>query len=280
MTYFTENQTPKTFIAGAYLDAHIHYFPEIAQILMEAENSSIDAPPVIRVFFVNATSPNDWKPIQNLVEAHLASVTPTIYPFFGIHPWHIANALPDQRTTKRNLLALRQFLERNPDSGVGEIGLDTIRQKSEKDVSIQETIFIEQLKIARELKRPVSLHCVRAWNSMERIFRCILGKNSPLPLLFHGFTGSSELVKQILTGWKLNAYFSLTATRFKFANARSIQLLATIPRNRLFLETDAENVQSAQTLADFYQRISVELSLTPDALQNLIQENQKRFLNF
>ncbi|MDO4630121.1 MAG: TatD family hydrolase, partial [Planctomycetia bacterium] len=143
----------------------------------------------------------------------------------------------------------------------------------------QESLFIEQLKIAHELKRPVSLHCVRAWDSMERHVRHILGKNSSLPLLFHGFTGSPELVRQILTHWKLNAYFSLTATRFRLNHPRSLQLLHTIPHDRLFLETDAEKAQSVKTLPDFYHKISIELNLLPDSLCDLIRENQQRFLS-
>ena len=59
-----------------------------------------------------------------------------------------------------NGIELREMLVKYPKSSVGEIGIDP-NTKGDLGVSMdeQEIIFLKQLAIAKELKRPVSIHC-------------------------------------------------------------------------------------------------------------------------
>ena len=85
--------------------------------------------------------------------------------FFGIHPWE-AEGLGEEGMRDE---ALRQKLIPHPSSlipGVGEIGLDRLKQK-EISPRMRE-VFVAQLKLAFELRRPVVLHGAKCWGQVVR----------------------------------------------------------------------------------------------------------------
>jgi len=53
-----------------------------------------------------------------------------------------------------------------PAAAVGEIGLDTTA--SDLDFREQERVFMDQLAVARDLRRPVTIHCRKAWGGCSR----------------------------------------------------------------------------------------------------------------
>ena len=67
--------------------------------------------------------------------------------FYGAHPWHLEDF---------DAAALRARLAANPAAGVGEIGLDRLK---DRDISPRmRAVFAAQLALAAELRRPVVLH--------------------------------------------------------------------------------------------------------------------------
>ena len=78
------------------------------------------------------------------------------FSFYGFHPWQ---ALDLGETA---LLPLQEKLAADPHVGVGEIGLDRLKEKTISPA--QRAAFAAQLEIAAELRRPVVLHGAKCWS--------------------------------------------------------------------------------------------------------------------
>ena len=98
---------------------------------------------------VKATTQEDWKETERLCVNN-----DMLIPSFGLHPWFLAIRSDEWE------IELREMLVKYPKSSVGEIGIDP-NTKGDLGVRMdeQEIIFLKQLAIAKELKRPVSIHC-------------------------------------------------------------------------------------------------------------------------
>lgn len=100
---------------------------------------------------VNATREEDWEAVRALAQ----DFPDFVRPAYGIHPW-FANT-PKVGWQDR----LREILIHDPSASVDEIGVDG--WVSEPKMEIQQPVFREQIKIAVELDRPVTIHCLKAW---------------------------------------------------------------------------------------------------------------------
>ena len=84
-------------------------------------------------------------------------------PALGIHPWFA------HRVGEGWLERLRVALLKHPRALVGEIGLDKVARTPETkrcEYATQKLVFQQQLQLATQLQRPVSVHCVRAVGTM------------------------------------------------------------------------------------------------------------------
>jgi TatD DNase family protein len=140
----------------------------------------------------------------------------------GIHPWYIE---------EDNLDFLYDFLrERGKATNVkciGETGLDKLKGA---DLKLQESVFSAQIRIAEVLKKPVIIHCVRAFNEIISIQKTIKPK---VPLIIHGFSRKSELVKELVSK---GFYISFGTD---LLNKKHVQdAFAEMPLDKFFLETD------------------------------------------
>lgn len=241
-------------------DAHLHFFPELLTENVGWQPSCA---------LLNATCEADW----NLV-AQAASRNAAIQPFFGIHPWWTETVAEGWD------VRLAELLDRFPKAGIGEIGLDALRKEvnSPETVEAQKRLFRAQLELAVRWERPVSVHCVRAWDWLWEPLRKTVGRAGQ-PILFHAFSGSPEQITQILENFRWNAFFSLASFRFQPESRRFLRLLPTIPQDRLLLETDTDSQSDAQKIGEFYEKLSPILGLTPERLAELTNQNLNRFLN-
>jgi len=181
---------------------------------------------------VNGTSEKDWIRVATLAEQY-----PEVVPFFGLHPWKC-----EQRSANW-LPVLRGFLDRFPNAGVGEIGLDKwIRNV---DFQEQDSVFRKQIEIAVELRRPVSVHCLQAWGTMkERIEEYDCGNR----VLLHSYGGPLEMVFDFEN---LGACFSITGYFFKPEKVKKLQPFLKVDPDRLLLETDAPDMGLPEALREF-----------------------------
>lgn len=114
---------------------------------------------------VCATSELDWPLVAALADRHPGFV----HPSFGLHPWYLSGRKPgwEQR--------LEELLRSRPGAGVGESGLDKAKTTTNKSKTRRQLPSIEEqlevlavhARIARELRRPLTVHCVRAAGALH-----------------------------------------------------------------------------------------------------------------
>jgi len=153
----------------------------------------------------------------------LAAREPDVWASVGIHP-HEAGGADDAA------LAAIAALARAPRVvAVGEIGLDWFRNLSPR--AAQEQAFRRQLALAREIGRPVLVHCREAHEDVLRI----LGEERPDAGIMHCFSGDVAIARRCLD---LGLLVSL-AGPVTYPKARALPEVARwIPGDRLVLETD------------------------------------------
>ncbi|TXG66530.1 hypothetical protein EZV62_007805 [Acer yangbiense] len=116
----------------------------------------------------------------------------------------------------------------------GQIGLDKGSRGREIDFTDQVEVFRQQLELAKELKRPASIHCVRAFGDMLEIMKSV----GPFPagVILHSYLGSAEMVPEFS---KLGAYFSFSGFLMSMKAQKAKKMLKRISMERILLETDA-----------------------------------------
>lgn len=150
-----------------------------------------------------------------------------ILPVFGLHPIYLAEHCAE------HLQVLRHYLEYANPVAVGEIGLDFFVPGL--DPARQMTLFIAQLKLARDFDLPVLLHIRRAQDQVLKALRQIGVKGG----IAHAFNGSRQQADAFIKlGFKLGFGGAMTWSR-----ALNIRKLASeLPLESLVLETDAPDM--------------------------------------
>lgn len=165
----------------------------------------------------------------------------------GVHPWQAVDGSIDMQ-------AMRQA------DMIGEIGLD---YAAAVDRSVQEHVFRRQLEIAVQLRKPVVLHCVRAFEPTMAIL-----KEYDLPgVVFHGFIGSTE---QAAAAVERGYYLSFGLRTFR--SPKTLQALRQIPAESLFCETDDDAV----AIGEIYRRVAAERETTVQELKAQIITNYEK----
>jgi TatD DNase family protein len=172
----------------------------------------------------------------------------------GIHPWYLNEKNHNQ------LLARVIKTAGNPDvAAIGEAGFDRIKGPSPE---LQRKTFEEQVLIAGEYKKPMVIHCVRAWDELLQEHKRL---KPEMPWLVHGFRGKPDLALQLVSkGMYLSFWFDFVM------RPEAVPLLKSVPKERIFLETDGAEID----IRDIYNKVSADLGLTDNELRVQI------FLNF
>lgn len=157
----------------------------------------------------------------------------------GIHPWHVHKYEPKEALTR-----LEKALENPKVWALGEIGLD--RRKG-PDLLLQKTWFEKQLELAEKHRRPVIIHCVRAYSDLPYFM-----KKFSVPLILHGYGGNPQQTSAFLKFPHVFFSFGPKSLADKPESARRI---ADIPMDRIFPETDTASV-SIREVYERYSRIT------------------------
>lgn len=211
------------------------------------------APQVIRTalskgvthFAVNGVSEKDWCLVKEMSDKY-----PSVIPNFGLHPWSVADRTPNWMN------ALKEFFEATPAAAVGEIGLDKGSKGRQIDFTDQLEVFRLQVQLAKELKRPASIHCVRAYGDLLDVMKSI----GPFPagVVLHSYLGSAELVPEFA---KLGAYFSFSGFLMSLKESKAKKILKSVPHERILLETDAPDALPKLTASDSLLLMEREVSV-------------------
>ena len=194
--------------------------------------------------------------------------------FIGVHPWDAR----DQGWGMRDEASFRERLISDSCMGVGEIGLDRLR---EKDISpaMRET-FERQLKIAIEFHRPVVLHGAKCWGQVVSTIRRLIPHPSshiPLPsFLFHGFSRSDGLIPDVVA---LGGYISVGPAVLNGHAVNYRELVKKIPIDRLLVETDrtAENAADCPSIVAVATEVAKLRGLSLSELEALTDYNADKF---
>lgn len=203
-------------------DSHCHLQDQrISNVVPKLIRTALDNGVVY--FAVNGTSEKDWPVVKEMSDSYSC-----ILPSVGIHPLRVAERTPNWFHT------LKDFFEANPCAAVGEIGLDKGTRGKKVDFGEQIEIFQQQLQLAKELKRPASVHCVRAFGDLLPIMKSL----GPFPagVILHSYLGSAEMVPEFA---KLGAYFSFSGYLMSLKESKAKKMLKSVPADRILLETDA-----------------------------------------
>jgi len=149
------------------------------------------------------------------------------YYSVGIHPWSV-DKFDDVLWKNR----LKKLADHPQVVSIGECGLDRVVKTS---LDLQKKFFISQLEIAEEKQMPVIIHAVHTYSDLLEISK----KRSPsVPWIIHGYTGNSEITKQLL---RQNFYFSFGDLLLKDQSKLNKSLLE-VPLEKMFFETDESSV--------------------------------------
>ncbi len=157
----------------------------------------------------------------------LAERSDKVFFTIGTHP-HYAAEEPD--TSPQYLVEL----SKHPRCiGIGEAGLDYHYDRAPRET--QRHVFRTHIAAARESGLPLAIHAREADDDMIAILSEEMEKG-PFLALLHCFSSSAALAQ---VGAQLGLYFSFSGI-LTFKKSEEIrQIAATVPRDRLLVETDA-----------------------------------------
>jgi len=146
------------------------------------------------------------------------------YFSLGIHPWFI-----ELQNIDTAIQTIASFLHHPQLLAIGECGLDKcIDTALDKQIDI----FSQQIKLAKQIGKPMIVHCVRAFSELLQLKKQLAPSQA---WIIHGFTGKPALAEQLLNH---GCYLSFVKALLQSGSQASVALLTT-PNDRLFLETDA-----------------------------------------
>ena len=154
----------------------------------------------------------------------LAASRPNVRATVGLHP-HDASKLDDEWE------ALRALAASDGCAGIGEAGFDLYYEHSPRDA--QEVAFRSQIRLAKDLTKPLVIHSRDAWDDT---FRVLVDEGVPERTIFHCFTGGpDEAVRALDLGCTLS-YSGIVS----FKNAADLRAAAALtPPDRMLVETDS-----------------------------------------
>ncbi|NDI98053.1 TatD family hydrolase [Flavobacterium sp. LaA7.5] len=178
-------------------------------------------------------------------------------PYFstGIHPWYI-----DEKRVEEHLKIIEQRLQMDNCLALGECGLD---KRIEIPLETQQPIFEKQLLLAKKYNKPVILHLVAAYQELIAIKNEI---HLDVPMVLHGFSKNIQLAEQLL-----DKGFYLSFGKYLLRNPELSGVLAEVPENRFFLETDTIE----ESLDEVYEKAATARSTDIENIKQIVSNNFK-----
>lgn len=121
--------------------------------------------------------------------------------------------------------------------GIGECGLEFFHIKDESAWKKQKEVFIKHIRLAKEVKKPLIIHCRDAHDDLLEILRL---EAKPPSGVMHFFTGSLERAKRYID---LGFYISFSGV-ITFVKSYD-EVIKNIPLEKILIETDCPFVAPA-----------------------------------
>jgi TatD DNase family protein len=251
------------------IDTHAHldspkFDNDRDDVISRARQAEIDT--IVNIGFNRETIPSTMA---------LADKYDFIYAAVG---WHPTDAI--DMKLEEDLAWIEQLCGHPKVVAIGEIGLDYYWDTSPKE--IQQTVFREQIRLARRLNKPIVIHNRDAHQDIIQLLK--EEKASEVGGIMHCFSGSWETAKQCLD---LNFHISFGGP-VTFKNAKvPKEVLERVPLDRLLLETDAPYLTPhpyrGQRNESAYVRLVAETAaeikgLTLEEIAKITSDNARRCL--
>lgn len=247
-------------------DAHCHLAPE-----SDTEQRTTNSTPVaVSGRLLCSVEPGEFDRVRNAAAAWAGT-----HAAFGVHPWHVRatlDAFPDWRDR------LSEAVRNTPASWIGEIGLDGLKTDLAPS-QMQDDMFSEQLRLARELTRPVNLHCVKAWEPLVALLDREYLPDGPRPFIIHSFAGPHQFVDAL---HRRGAYFTLGPLAAQRDGRRQRARVALIPTEKVLLESDAFLRPGADEGGDLLQTLRWLAEVRETDVESMayqITENERRLFS-
>ena len=179
----------------------------------------------------------------------------TIPLSIGLHPWHV-----DEERTAQACPDLLPWLSLPQVVAVGEAGIDRLRGGQ---MELQLEAFETQARLAAEMKKPLIVHCVKAFDEVIRLHKTRFPHE---PWVIHAFRGKAEQARQLLR----EGFFLSFGEHF---NDEALRLCSP---DRLFIESD-ESIIGIDTL---YARAAMLRGIGAEELKEQVSKNIKSLIKY
>ncbi|MEM7821481.1 MAG: TatD family hydrolase [Candidatus Aenigmatarchaeota archaeon] len=201
------------------IDCHCHleqedYYNDRDEVIEKCKKE-------LKAVISSCAHPKDLDLSLSLVEKYNGFVFCTA----GIHPEYIKEIGEEEKNK------FLEILKKNKEKicGIGEVGLDFDWIKDKEGREKQRELFTEFISFAKELKKPIVVHCRAAYEDAIKI----LEEEGSEKVLLHMF-GANHLVKRVIdNGW----YVSVNTILLRSKKHKKV--VRDIPLSFLMTETDS-----------------------------------------
>lgn len=173
---------------------------------------------------------------------------------YGLHPWFI-----NKDTFDEELKTLQVKIHEKRCLALGECGLDKL---SSVDFQLQIDVFEKQIKIANQVKKPIIIHCVKAFNEL---INCLNLSDNQMPVIIHGFNNNENIARIMV---EHGYYFSFGKALLNY-ESNAAKALKNVGRKNFFLETDDADL----SIKYVYKKAAEILGIEEEFLKLQLQNN-------
>lgn len=196
-----------------------------------------------------------------LVNLGMGSADKPNHYSYGIHPWYI-----EKDTYEDQLHELKIMVHEKRCLAIGECGLDKL---SKVDFELQEEVFIEQIKIANHIQKPLIVHCVKAFNEL---INCLNLNDNNVPVIVHGFNNNENIARILVNH---GVYFSFGKALLGY-ESNAAKAIKNVGRKNFFLETDDADI----SIKYIYKKASELLGIDEEIIKQQLQGNFEKVFKY
>jgi TatD DNase family protein len=180
------------------------------------------------------------------------------YYSIGIHPWDYMKYCENAEMLQH---WLQTYITLPQVVAIGECGID---RSIATEVELQEELFRLQVELAQQHNKALIIHSVRAYGDVLRMLKQTSFWQS---IVFHKFMGN----KQICESFKdFDCYYSFGAELC--TRTQSVEVLQTLPRNRIFLENDTAEISIEEIYAFAAQQLQISVATLCTTVQKTAEK--------
>ncbi len=172
----------------------------------------------------------------------------------GIHPWRI-----NTQNIQQELLKLELLLQKKEFIAIGECGID---RSIDTPVELQKDIFNKHLQLAQRFKKPIIIHCVRAYSD---IIELLVKSDFSGTLIFHDYRGNQHQTQKLN---EFQSYYSFGKSLLS-PSEKILISVKTIDKSKVLLETDDSDI----SIEKIYICAAKILKISVDELELIILKN-------